>query len=70
MQGSAVDSCILIEVNQLFDKVLINVIGVERGREERIHNPLLGAIYACADDIGAATKQLKHLRLLYQLFER
>ena len=35
MQGRAMDLCILIEVNQPFDQVLINVIGVERGREER-----------------------------------
>ena len=35
MQGRAMDSCILIEVNQPFDQVLINAIGVERGREER-----------------------------------
>ena len=38
--------------------------------EHYIHNPLLGAIYACADDIGAALKELKHLKTLYQLFER
>ena len=35
MQGRTIDSCILIDVNQPFDQVLINVIGVERGREER-----------------------------------
>ena len=35
MQGRAMDSCILIDVNQPFDQVLINGIGVERGRAER-----------------------------------
>ena len=29
------DSCILIDVNQPFDQVLIKAIGVERGRAER-----------------------------------
>ena len=38
--------------------------------EHYIHNPLLGAIYACADDIGAALKKLSHLKLLFQLFEK
>jgi tetrahydromethanopterin S-methyltransferase subunit H len=35
MQGRVMDSCILIDVNQAFVQVLINAIGVERGREER-----------------------------------
>ena len=35
MQGRAIDSCILIDVNQPFDQVLIKAIGVERGRAER-----------------------------------
>ena len=37
--------------------------------EKHIHNPGLGKVYACADDIGAALKDLKSLLLCYKLFE-
>ena len=35
MQGRAMGSCILTDVNQPFDQVLIKAIGVETGRDER-----------------------------------
>ena len=38
--------------------------------EHYIHNPLLGLITACADDIGTALKGLNTLKLLYKHFER
>ena len=37
--------------------------------EHHIHNPGLGAIYACADDIGAAFKDLRGLVKVHRLFE-
>ena len=38
--------------------------------EHHIHKPGLGAIYACADDIGAAITGLRCLSVLHCLFER
>ena len=38
--------------------------------EHYIHKPGLGAIYACADDIGAAIKGLRCLSILHRLFEK
>ena len=37
--------------------------------EHYIHNPQLGAVFACADDVGAGFKHLKHFKLLFQMFD-
>ena len=37
--------------------------------DKYIHTPVLGQVYACADDIGAALENLKSLRSLFRLFE-
>ena len=37
--------------------------------EHYTHNPQLGAVFVCADDIGAAIKHLKHLQLLFHMFD-
>ena len=38
--------------------------------EWHILSPGLGAVYACADDVGAALRELKSLRILHRLFSR
>ena len=38
--------------------------------EHYIYNPGLGAVYACADDIGAALKDIRGLIICARLFEK
>ena len=37
--------------------------------ERHIHNPALGHVYACADDIAAALKDMKCLAFMYKLYK-